>query len=146
MGFGAQYNLSRGRPFFVRFGAQESRLRYARLVGDASNEAGTFRADGKKFNAEKVNMYYGSQTHSLKLNLEFSLELNPDREIFIRGGYMLPFLTKQHFYLKERKNFFNRKARIPLSDRTLATRNGEVFDDPITPARSFFVTVGMVFK
>lgn len=146
LGVGAQYNLAKGRPFFVRFVAQESRLRYARLLGSATNESGTFRADKKKFNSPQVNMYYGSQTHNLKLSLEFALELNRDQEFFIRGGYFLPFSTQQHLYLKERKNFFNRKARIPLSDQTLVTRSGAAFNDPITPTRSFFVTVGMVFK
>lgn len=146
LGFGAQYNLSKGRPLFVRLVAQESRLRYARLLGSADNEAGTFRVNKKKFNAEQINMYYGSQMHSLKLSLEFALELNPDQEFFIRGGYVAPFSTRQHLYLKERKDLFNRKTRLPLSDRTPVERNGEPFDAPITPAQSFFITVGMVFK
>ncbi len=146
LGFGAQYNISKARPLFLRLSAQESRLRYARLIGSASNEAGTFRADKKKFNSNQVKMYYGSQTHNLKLTAELALELNPGRELFIRGGYFMPFDTRQQIQLKEKSQFFNKKARLDLSDQFVVTRNDAGFDDPITPDRSFFITVGLVFK
>ncbi|HMO41565.1 MAG TPA: carboxypeptidase-like regulatory domain-containing protein [Saprospiraceae bacterium] len=146
LGFGAQANLSKGRPLFLRASVQESRLRYARLLGAADNEYGNFRADGSRFKSNRVNMYYGSRTHNLKLSLELSLELNPGRELFVRGGYMLPYAERQHLYLKERQRLFNRKALLPLSDSTPVTRNGEPFNAPITPAESLFFTVGIVWK
>lgn len=91
-------------------------------------------------------MYYGSRTHNLKLSLELSLELNPGRELFVRGGYMLPYAERQHLYLKERQRLFNRKALLPLSASTPVIRNGEPFNAPITPAESLFFTVGIVWK
>ncbi|MDX1941341.1 MAG: carboxypeptidase-like regulatory domain-containing protein [Saprospiraceae bacterium] len=146
LGLGTQFNISKYRPMYLRMGVHESRLRYARLIGKADNEAGTFKVDKKKFNSEQVNMYYGNQTHNLKLTLEWALELNPSRELFVRGGYMLPYSTRQHLYLRERKDFFNKRVRIPTSDRTIVLRNDAPFDDPITPDQSFFITLGMVFK
>lgn len=146
LGLGAQLNLSKGRPFFLRAVAQHSHHKYARKIAAAENEFGKFKADNKRFNADRINLYYGSRIHSLKLTLEMALELHPGRELFIRGGYMLPFARQQHLYLKERRQLFNKKERLPLDDRILVERNGEPFDGRMTPEQSFFVTVGLVFK
>lgn len=146
LGLGTQLNLSKGRPFFLRAVAQHSHHKYARKIAAADNEFGKFKADNKRFNADRINLYYGSRIHSLKLTLEMALELHPGRELFIRGGYMLPFARQQHIYLKERRQLFNKKERLPLEDRILVERNGEPFDGRVTPEQSFFVTVGLVFK
>ena len=146
LGLGAQLNLSKGRPFFVRATAQHSHLKYARKIGAATNEFGKFKADMKRFNSGRINLYYGSRIHSLKLSLEMALELHPGQELFIRGGYMLPFARQQHLYLKERRQFFNKKERLPLDDRILVERNGEPFEGRVTNEQSFFVTVGLLFK
>ncbi len=146
LGLGAQLSLSKGRPFFLRAAAQHSNLRYARLLGAASNEYGKFKADGKKINSDKVNMYYGSRTHNLKLSMEMALELNPGLELFVRGSYWLPFARQQHLYLRERRQLFPKKARIPLAEEVLVERNGEAFDERITENQAFSVAVGLVFK
>ncbi|MCB9286649.1 MAG: carboxypeptidase-like regulatory domain-containing protein [Lewinellaceae bacterium] len=146
LGVGTQVNLSKGRPFFVRAVAQHSHLKYARKIGAAENDYGKFKADKKRFNADRINLYYGSRIHSLKLSLELALELHPGQELFIRGGYMLPFARQQHVYLKERRQLFNKKERLPLDDRILVERNGEPYDGRVTPEQSFLVTVGLVFK
>lgn len=146
LGLGTQLNLSKGRPFFVRAVAQHSHHKYARKIGAAENDFGKFKADNKRFNADRINLYYGSRIHSLKLSLEMALELHPGQELFIRGGYMLPFARQQHLYLKERRQFFNKKERLPLEDRIAVERNGEPFAGRVTPEQSFFVTVGLLFK
>jgi hypothetical protein len=146
LGLGAQANISNGRPLFLRASVQESRLRYARLLGTADNTHGTFRADGSRFRADRINMYYGSRTHNLKLNIELALELNPSRELFIRGGFILSYAEQEHLYLKERGRFFNRRARIPLSGQTQVIYNGEPFSGSIIPAQSFAVSVGLIWK
>ncbi|MCO6492954.1 MAG: carboxypeptidase-like regulatory domain-containing protein [Phaeodactylibacter sp.] len=146
LGLGTQLNLSKGRPFFLRAAAQHSHHKYARKIAAAANDFGKFKADGKRFNADRINLYYGSRIHSLKLSLEVALELHPGQEIFVRGGYMLPFARQQHLYLKERRQLFNKKQRLPLDDRILVERDGEPFDGRVTPEQSFFVTVGLVFK
>ncbi len=146
LGFGASYNISKKRPVFLRMIAQESRLRYARLLGAAGNDFGDFKAGGKKFNSDKINIYYGSQTHNLKLSLELAVELNPDMDIFIRGAYMLPFDREEHLYLRERNQFFRKKARVPLSNRTPVEFNGEPFNDKITRDQAFIISAGIVFK
>ncbi|MCB0580533.1 MAG: hypothetical protein KDD10_14635, partial [Phaeodactylibacter sp.] len=129
-----------------RAAAQHSHHKYARKIAAAANDFGKFKADGKRFNADRINLYYGSRIHSLKLSLEMALELHPGQEIFVRGGYMLPFARQQHLYLKERRQLFNKKQRLPLDDRILVERDGEPFDGRVTPEQSFFVTVGLVFK
>lgn len=146
LGFGASYNLSKQRPVFLRMMVQESRLRYARLLGDASNDFGDFRADDKKFNSDKVNVFYGSQTHNLRFSLELAIELNPRRDIFVRGSYLLPFDREEHIYLRERNQLFRKKARVPLSNRTPVEFDGEPFNGRITQNQAFVITAGIVFK
>jgi hypothetical protein len=146
IGLGAQHNLSRQRPFFVRASAQYSRLRHASLIGTADNEYGRFRADSKRFNSNKVNMYYGSQFHNLNLGLELALELHRGLEIFARGEYRVGLSHQQHFYLKEKQLLFPSKGRVPLNSRTLAERNGQAFDGRAAEGLPLLFSVGVVFK
>jgi hypothetical protein len=147
LGFGGQVNLSKQRPFYVRAVASYSHLRYNRKVGQAQNEYGAFKADRKKFKADNINMYYGSTSHNVSLSGELSLELNPDRELYIRGSYVLPFYRRQDIWLWERKEIFRRKRHVPVkSDQVLVTQNGLPFNSPIAPDQSFSVSVGILFK
>jgi len=146
IGAGAQLNLSRGRPFYLRAVAQYSNFRYQRKVGEASNDYGDFKVKNKKFNADRINLYYGSRTHNLKLSGELSLELNPALELFIRGAYFLPFSRRQEIRFRENRQLFRKKKRLPADDaRVLITRNGMPFNGPIRTDESFTVTVGLLF-
>ncbi len=147
IGFGARVNLTKQRPFYFKGIASYSGLRYARKVGEAKNEYGKFEANGKKFKADYINMYYGSRTHNLKLAAEFSMELNPGREIYLRGEYFLPFSRRQEIWLWERGELFRKKRYVPVSDGEVRVdRNGELFNGQITPDQSFTITVGILFK
>lgn len=147
IGIGAQFNLSKQRPFYFKAIARYSHLRYARKVGQAQNEYGNFKAAGEKFKANYINLYYGSRTHNLKLSAEFSIELNPDRELYIRGSYFLPFHRAQDIWMWERKEIFRKKERIPLKNQqVLVTQNGVPFNGPITPDQTFSISVGYLFK
>lgn len=147
LGMGLQMNLSKQRPFYFKAAATYDHLRYARKVGQAQNEYGKFKANGKKFKADDINMYYGSRAHNLGLSAEFSLELNPDRELYVRGTYMLPFYQSQEIWLWERKEIFRKKKHVPLkNEQVLVTQNGLPFSESILPDQSFSVTVGILFK
>ena len=89
-GLGARANLSKQRPVFVKGIVSYGTLSYARKVGESKNDFGEFRANGKKFNSDYINMYYGSRTKNVKLAAEFSIELNPGRELYVRGSYFIP--------------------------------------------------------
>jgi hypothetical protein len=144
IGMGLQMNLSRQRPFYFKAAATYSHLQYARKVGQAQNEYGKFKANGKKFKADHINMYYGSRQHNLGLTGEFSIELNPGRELFIRGSYLLPVFQREEIWLWERREIFRKKKQVPVKrDQVLVTRNGS---DPFLPQQTFSVTVGVVFK
>jgi hypothetical protein len=92
-------------------------------------------------------MYYGSRTHNIKLAAEFSLELNPGRELYIRGAYLLPISRRQDLWLWERGEFFRKKRYVPISEgQVKVDRNGEPFDGQIMPDQTFSITVGILFK
>lgn len=146
LGVGAQLNLSRGRPFYFRAVAQHSSFRYHRRVGEARNDYGDFKVKNKKFNADRINLYYGSRTHNLKLTAELSLELNPSRELFLRGSYFLPFARRQEVRFRENGQLFRKKKQLPVEDeRVLVTQFGEPFDGPIRTDESFTISVGLLF-
>ena len=147
LGFGARANLSRQRPFFFKGIVSFNNLRYARKVGEAKNDYGDFRFDGKKYNAKYINVYYGSRTHNVKLAAEFALELNPGRELYIRGVYFLPVTRRQDVWLRENGQFFRKKKHVPVSDGQIEVdRNGEPFSGQIMPDQTFSVTIGILFK
>ncbi len=147
IGVGGHLNLSRQRPFYVKFIAQFDNLRYARRIDQAKNDYGDFRFDGKKYTADRVNIYYGSRTFNLKLTGELSIELDPNREFFVSASYLLPFARRQDVWFWERREIFRRKRKVPASeDRLLITQDGEVFDGAIYPDQSFLITVGFLFK
>jgi hypothetical protein len=144
IGMGLQMNLSKQRPFYLKAAATYSHLQYARKVGQAQNDYGKFKANGKNFKADHINMYYGTRQHNLGLSGEISLELNPGRELYIRGTYLLPVFERQEIWLWERKEIFRKKKQIPVkSDQVLVNRNGK---HPFIPGQTISVTVGVVFK
>ena len=147
LGIGTQLNLSKQRPFFFKLSASYSRLRFARKLGQATNEFGEFKADKKKFKSEKVNMYYGAQSHNLKASAELSLELHPGMELFLRASYLLPFAENAHMYLWERKRFFRKRARLPLDESPVQVfSNDDEFNGRIYDQQSFIFTIGVLFK
>jgi len=142
VGFGMDFNLSKGRPVNLRFLAQHSRIWYARLVGEAANEFGTFEVDGKKFNADKVNVFYGSRTHNLKFSSEFAIELGRHRGLFVRGTYYLPFAQRNEVFLREKGQLFRKKVRVPESAaQVVLTEGGNLAE--LKP--SFSVSIGFNF-
>ena len=142
LGLGVDFKLTKGRPINLRFLAQHSRIKYARFVGQAINDFGKFKADGKRFSAEKVDVYYGSRTHNLKFSSELAFELGRHRGLFIRGTYYLPFSQRNEVFFRERGQVFRKKVRVPESAaRVILTEGGNL--GTLNP--SFSVSVGFNF-
>ena len=147
IGVGSQFNLSKGRPVFFKAIAQYDYLQYARVVGNAENDYGKFEVKNKKFKAESIRMSYGSRMHNIKLTGELSIELNPDRELYVRGGYYWNFASQENIWFKERKEIFRKDKRLPIkSDQLEITQNGIPFKDQIIPDQTISITVGLLFK
>ena len=142
VGLGLDFKLTKGRPVNLRFAAQHSRIRYGRFVGQAINDFGKFEVDKKKFNADKVNIYYGSRTHNVKFSTELGIELGRHRGLFIRGTYYLPFAQQNEVFLRERGQLFGKKVRIPESAAQVEMTEGGNLDE-LKP--SFLFTVGFNF-
>ncbi len=142
LGLGLDFKLTKGRPVNLRFLAQHSRIQYARFVGQATNNFGKFEIGEKTFNSDKVNVYYGSRTHNVKLSTELAIELGRHRGLFIRGTYYMPFAQQNEVFLRERGQIFRKKVRVPESAaRVILAEGGNLTD--IKP--SFSVSVGFNF-
>ena len=147
IGVGTQFNLSKGRPVFFKTIAQYDYLQYARVVGNADNDYGKFEVKNKKFKAESIRMSYGSRLHNVKVSGELSVELNPGRELYVRGGYYWNFASQENVWFKERKEIFRKDKRLPIKDDQLEiTKSGVPFNNQITPEQTFSITVGLLFK
>jgi hypothetical protein len=147
LGFGTALNLSKQRPFYLKVIAQYSDLKYARKLGEVDNDYGKFKFDDKKFNAKLINIYYGNRTHNLKLSAEISLEMNPNKEYYLRGTYFLPFSKRQEVWLKERRQFFNKKRADAIDESYIMVDQADIpFDLNIIDEPTFSFTFGMLFK
>ena len=147
LGFGTEVNLSKQRPFYLKAIAQYSQLRYARKLGDVDNDYGKFKFDGKKFNSKSVNLYYGNRTHNLKLSAEISVEMNPSRELYVRGSYLVPFSKRQEIWVKERRQLFNKKRRRDIDESYIqVTQNDLPYDANIIDESTLSFTIGLLFK
>ncbi len=147
IGMGGEWNISKRRPVFFKLVAQYDRLKYARKLGVVDNDYGKFKVDGKKFNAKSLKLYYGSRTHHLKLSTEIAVELMPDREFYVRGTYFLPFAQSRGVWLKERRQFFNKKRYVDSDElEVVLTRDGMRYEEKIPNGGTFMIAVGFVFK
>lgn len=147
IGFGTELNLSKQRPFYVKFIGQYSNLRYARKLGDTENDYGKFKVRGKKINSKSVNLYYGNRNHNLKLSAEISLEINPNKEYYIRGVYNLPFARNQEIWIKERRQIFRKKRNVSIDkDYIQVTQNGEPYSQHLLDEPTIAITFGVLFK
>ncbi len=142
LGVGLNVPLSKGRPFAMRLAVQHSRLRYARRVGRSDNDFGKFKMNGETFNADKIDLYFGSRTHNAKFSAEFMLELNPALRMFVRGSYYLPFAQEERLYLKEREGLFRKKHYTATDDPRFVKTDGKV--RPLD-ADNFSVSMGIEF-
>lgn len=147
IGVGGEWNLSRQRPIFFKVIAQYEKLRYARKLGTIDNDYGKFKVDGKKINSKSFNVYYGTRTRNIKLATELSVELMPDREIYVRGAYHLPLGTRNEVWVKERRQLFRKKNSMAVSDSEISVQqNGADYSSKIPDGGSFSVTIGLLFK
>ena len=147
VGLGTEINLSKQRPFFIKAIAQYSNLKYARRLGSTDSDYGKFKLNGKKFKGDSFFMYYGNRTHNLKLSGELSIELNPGREFYVRGTYLMPFQHRADIWIKERKQFARKKQWSPVSDERISVlKNDAPFVDDMMPDPTISISVGLLFK
>lgn len=147
IGVGTEFNLSKKRPFYLKAIAQYSKLRYARRLGSVANDYGKFKIDGKKFNSKSVNLYYGNRTHNIKLSTEVSIELDPGRELYIRGTYLLPFSKRPEIWIKERRQVFKKKRSRPVEKSYIdVTQNEQPYEANMIDDPTLSFTVGLLFK
>jgi hypothetical protein len=145
VGFGAQVNVSKGRPVLLRGSVQHSKLQYARLIDATNNEAGTFNFNGTRFNADEIRLYYGNMQQSLKFNFGIAIELNPSLEIFAKGSYLLPYIDRPRVLVREKGDFNNRKTFNVPGDKFMITRDDTPFNGRLSiDQESLMLVIGLV--
>jgi len=147
IGLGTEVNLSKKRPFYLKAIAQYSSLCYARKLGSVDNNYGKFKVDGKKFNSKSVNLYYGNRTHNLKLSGEISIEMDQNKEVYIRGTYRMPFSKRPEIWIKERRQIFKKKRSRPAEKSYInVTQNDQPYAANMIDDPTLSFTVGLLFK
>lgn len=147
IGLGTQFNLSRQRPVYFKVIAAYSNLRYARKLGRTENDFGKFQFDGKKFNSKSVNLYYGNRTRNLKVSAEIAVELNPNRALYFRGAYSLPFSKQPQIWIKERGQIFKKKRNLTIEKSYIeVTQNDQPYSANIIDEPTLSFTVGLLFQ
>ncbi|WP_235296856.1 carboxypeptidase-like regulatory domain-containing protein [Portibacter marinus] len=146
-GLGVQFNLSRQRPVFLKLSAQHSRMRYGRNLGSAENLQDRILIGSKNFNTDFVRIAYGSRLRSLKLTGEMSIELNRNKEIYLRGSYYLPYSQRQYVFFKENSWIFKKRERLELpTDRISVTSDDLQFSNSLLMGHNIQLTIGYLFK
>jgi hypothetical protein len=143
-GVGAQLNLSKGRPFFLRASVQQSKLKYARQIGSVDNNHGDFRIGKEKFNSDELRMYYGYLSKNLKGTLSLALEIHPGLDVFTRASYLYPYQHENRVMVREKGQLFRKEVLVPLREDFSVTRNGEPFNP--SSQESWMLSAGVVFK
>jgi hypothetical protein len=147
LGLGAQVNLSKGRPFFLRASVQHSKLEYARLISDAENVAGSFQFGGKKFNSDRIKLYYGNMQQSLKLNAGVALEIHPGMEFFAKASYLMPYTERSRVVVREKGQFGNKNVFVVPGDKFSISRNDSPYRGRLAlDKESIMLIVGVVRK
>jgi hypothetical protein len=146
IGPGIQLNLAKQRPFMIKAMAQYSNLNYGAKVGQAENDFGRFRADGKRYKADRINMYYGATSHNLETSVELALEIHPGLELFARGTYFYPFAQNEKIWLWERRELFRKKDSMPIDNNILIESDDLISPENIFGFESYLFTIGVVYK
>ena len=146
IGAGVQFNLSRQRPVYLKLIAQHNRLRYARRIDVVDNPVDRFEFDDKRINSNRFNLYYGTRTYQARFTGEFSIELNRNRELYLRGSYHLPWSERPDVWIKER-GFLSKKDNLKVEDPALQVFfNDAPKTDAFVRSDSWWFTVGLLFK
>ena len=148
-GAGVQFNLSKGRPFYIRGLLQHSKFQYARKIGQATHDFDDFKVSKKKFKSQNINLYYGARTHNIKGTIELAIEIHPDLEFFASASYLLPFATEKRVWLWERKRFLlsRKKVYVPLDELEVSVeKNDAPFTGDIANFNSPMFSIGFIFK
>ena len=145
---GLEFNITKQRPFYVRPSVELGRLRYARKLTQIDNPVDKFEVDGDDFNSERVNLYYGQRQHTAGASLELAIELNPDRELFLRGSYQYAFDNRPQAWFWERGGLFRKKTRLNIDDsaQVLVTQNDRPFDRSLLEDGTWQLTLGFTLK
>ena len=148
LGLGLEYNLSKGRPFYLRTTANLGRQRYARRLAQIDNPVDEFELDGEDFNSNRINLYYGGRQHTAGASVELAIELNPARELYVRGTYAYPFDHRSQAWFWERGGLLRKKAFLntTATEAVQLTRNDRPYAAALNDAGTWQLTVGLTFK
>ena len=140
-------SVSKQRPVFLKMNAGYSIGNFARQLGVADNEFGDFEISGKKFNAKEIRVSYGSRVHSTQISTSLGIELDPHKEIYLKGSLQIPFANQTGVWFKEKGQFFTKEKRLKIDkEQLLVLRNDAPYREPLFKETVFSITAGLLFK
>lgn len=130
------------RPFYLtpglKIGYVNSRQKFTTIHPET-----TFKLDGKKFDANQVDVYIENRSICLTPSLSLSIEKNSRMRFYLEGGYNFMLEKKEGLFLIEDQMFFkSKKAFIPSDDENLTMD----FRSRNSIRNDFFLGFGVIFQ
>jgi len=122
--FGLQYRtpiFTNSRKWFAEMGVAYSNTRYNLELGNAEKSAGSVSIDGKTFDADKIEVQWGSHLMGLKPSLSIQYKIGKMTYLFANASTLFEFSSDDQITFKEKSGFFltRKTERLPMDDQQL---------------------------
>lgn len=122
--FGLQYRtpiFTNSRKWFAEMGVAYSNTRYNLELGNADKSGGSISIDGKTFDADKIEVQWGSHLTGLKPSLSIQYKIGKMTYLFANASTLFEFSSEDQITFKEKSGFFltRKTERLPMDDPQL---------------------------
>jgi len=122
--FGLQYCtpiFTNSRKWFAEMGVAYSDTRYNLELGNAEKSAGSVSIDGKTFDADKIEVQWGSHLMGLKPSLSIQYKIGRMTYLFANASTLFEVSSDDQISFKEKSGFFltRKTERLPMDDSKL---------------------------
>jgi hypothetical protein len=116
---GISYNIglkSYGKRLLLSPELSIASTNYGVFLGEFDN-SGSFSAEGKKFNSDKIKFYAGEQTFRLQPGIILKKDLSRSMKLFLGAEYNLNLSSRDLLYVQESSGFslFRKKTSLALN-------------------------------
>lgn len=129
--FGLQYRtpiFTNSRKWFAEMGVAYSNTSYNLELGNAEKSGGSVSIDGKTFDADKIEVQWGSHLTGLKPSLSIQYKIGKMTYLFANASTLFEFSSEDQITFKEKSGFFltRKTERLPMDDPQLQLSIDEV--------------------
>jgi len=122
--FGIQYRtpiFTNSRKWFAEMGVAYSNTRYNLELGNAEKSGSSVSIDGRTFDADKIEVQWGSHLMGLKPSLSIQYKIGKTTYLFANASTLFEFSSEDQITFKEKSGFFltRKTERLPMDDSHL---------------------------